>query len=405
MSDIVLSSGIRNNLLALQNTSELMGATQNRLATGKKVNSALDNPLNFFVAAGFSARANDLSRLLDSIGLSVKTLEAANNGITSILKLVETAQATCRQARQSASTTAKIASTQALGTTGAATPLVGGTAAPSTFDVGDTVNITVGGIGPVSIAIAAGETMQTFMDKINTNTTLNPTGTTNVRAYLNDGGNLVMDAVAGGALTIGVTNAGAGTTANTVNDLFGTAIGPGLATTGVIPATVNPTRATFSKQYDELLTQIDQLAKDAGFNGINLLNGDSLKVEFNEEATSSLTLFGVYMSSGGLGVNGSLRSFQADTDIDSALAELKVATNALRAQASTFGANLTVVQTRQDFTKRSMITLNDGADLLTLADQNEEGASLLALQTRQQLSTNSLSLASQADKNVLSLFR
>src|SRR4051812_41967665 len=201
MSDIVLSSGIRNNLLALQNTSDLMGATQNRLSTGKKVNSALDNPLNFFVAAGFSARASDLSRLLDSIGLSVKTLEAANNGITSILKLVETAQATCRQARQSASTTAKIASTMALGATGAATPLVGGTTAPGTFEAVDAVVITVGGIGPVSITIAAGETMQTFMDKINTNTTLNPTGTTNVHAYLNDGGNLVVDAVAGSALT------------------------------------------------------------------------------------------------------------------------------------------------------------------------------------------------------------
>ncbi len=405
MSDIVLSSGIRNNLLALQNTSDLMGATQNRLATGKKVNTALDNPLNYFVAAGFSARASDLSRLLDNIGLSVKTLEAANNGITSILKLVETAQATARQARQSATTTAKLASTQSLGTAGATTALVGGTAAPSNFDIGDSINISVGGIGPVSIAIAAGETVQTLIDKIATNTTLNPTGTTNVRAYVNDGGNLVVDAVAGGNLTIAVTNAVGGTTTNTVNDLFGTAIGPGLATTGVIPATVNPTRTTFAKQYDELLTQIDQLAKDAGFNGVNLLNGDSLKVEFNEEATSSLTLFGVYVNSSGLGVNGALRSFQADTDIDAALAELKVATNALRAQASTFGANLTVVQTRQDFTKRSILTLNNGADLLTLADQNEEGASLLALQTRQQLSTNSLSLASQADQAVLSLFR
>src|SRR3954451_11489623 len=111
MADIALSNGVRQNLLSMQSTVDLMGRTQNRLATGKKVNSALDNPTNYFVAAGVENRATDLSRLLDSMGLAIKTLEAADNGISSIKKLIETAQGTARQALQAASSTARVKST------------------------------------------------------------------------------------------------------------------------------------------------------------------------------------------------------------------------------------------------------------------------------------------------------
>ena len=100
MGDIVLSAGVRQNLLSLQNTADLMATTQNRLATGKKVNSALDNPGNFFTSQALSNRASDLNSLLDSIGQSQKTLEAADHGITSITKLVESAKSIARQARQ-----------------------------------------------------------------------------------------------------------------------------------------------------------------------------------------------------------------------------------------------------------------------------------------------------------------
>ena len=106
----------------------------------------------------------------------------------------------------------------------------------------------------------------------------------------------------------------------------------------------------------------------------------------------------------GLGVNASVDTFQADADINTALNELKSATDTLRSQASKFGSNLSVVETRQDFTKALINVLETGAANLTLADTNEEGANLLALQTRQQLSSVSLSLASQADQNVLRLF-
>ena len=105
MSDIILSAGVRSNLLQLQQTSDLITQTQNRLATGKKVNSALDNAINFFTAQGLDTRANSLSDLLDSMSNGINTIQAANNGITSITKLVQSAQALVSQAQQASNTT------------------------------------------------------------------------------------------------------------------------------------------------------------------------------------------------------------------------------------------------------------------------------------------------------------
>ncbi len=183
--------------------------------------------------------------------------------------------------------------------------------------------------------------------------------------------------------------------------------GAGLGAAGAVArtaGTTNTTRETLSKQFDDLRTQIDQLAKDAGYNGINLLNGDSLKVQFNEKNTSSLTITGVTFSSSGLGISASTNTFQSDSSINAALTNLTSAVDKLRSQASTFGSNLSVVQSRQEFTRDFIDTLDTGADQLVLADQNEEAAKLLTLNTRQQLSQTALSLASQADQGVLRLF-
>src|SRR3954470_16450331 len=108
MSDITLSAGIRQNLLSLQQSADLMATTQNRLATGKKINSALDNPVSYFTSQSLSNRASDLSSLLDSISNATQTIQAANNGLTSLTKLVQSAQAIGQQALQSGSTTAKV---------------------------------------------------------------------------------------------------------------------------------------------------------------------------------------------------------------------------------------------------------------------------------------------------------
>jgi flagellin-like hook-associated protein FlgL len=154
-----------------------------------------------------------------------------------------------------------------------------------------------------------------------------------------------------------------------------------------------------------VLTQIDALARDSSYNGINLLNGDNLKVVFNEKGTSSLTITGVKVDTNGLGLTSASGSaFQDDAKIDTTITSLDSALTTLRTQASKFGSSLTTVQTRQDFTKDLITTLQTGADNLVLADTNEEGANLLALQTRQQLSTTALSLSAQAAQAVLRLF-
>src|SRR6476660_4203454 len=101
MSGIVLSASVRQNLLSLQSTADLLATTQNRLATGKKVNTALDNPTNFFTAQGLDNRASDISNLLDGIGNGVQVLQAANTGITSLQKLVDSAKSIANQVLQS----------------------------------------------------------------------------------------------------------------------------------------------------------------------------------------------------------------------------------------------------------------------------------------------------------------
>ncbi|MBX9828994.1 MAG: hypothetical protein K2Z80_19970 [Xanthobacteraceae bacterium] len=272
-ADIVLSAGVRSNLLQLQKTSDLITATQTKLATGKRVNSALDNPINFFTAQGLQNRASDLSNLLDSMSNAFNTIQAANNGITSITKLVQSAQALVSQAQQTSDTAV---------------------------------------------------------------------------------------------------------------------------------------RTSLATQFGEILTQIDQLAADSGFNGINLLDSGSstdLTVTLNETGTSSVTVAAVdFSAAGDLAINNAVNNWGGVADITAASAELTTALTTLRSQAQAFGSNLSTVQIRQEFTKAMINTLQTGADSLTLADSNEEGANLLALQTRQQLSTTALSLASQASQAVLRLF-
>lgn len=272
MSGIVLSAGVRSNLLQLQQTSDLITATQAKLATGKRVNTALDNPNNYFTAQSLDNRASDLNNLLDGMSTAINTIGAANNGISAITKLVQSAQSLTSQAKQTTDAT---------------------------------------------------------------------------------------------------------------------------------------TRASLSLQFNGVLSQIGTLAGDSGFNGINLLGGNNLTVTLNEGGTSTATVTGVNYTSAntGLSIANAAGNWASDANITAAATELTAALTTLRSQSQTLGSSLSTVQIRQDFTKATINTLQAGSDALTLADSNQEGANLLALQTRQQLSTTALSLASQADQNVLRLFR
>lgn len=342
MADISLTASMRSNLLSLQQTQSLMDTTQERLSTGKKVNSAIDNPSSYYTAQSLTNRASDLSSLLDSMGQAVQTIQAANEGIEAITEFASQAKA---------------------------------------------------------IANSANDT--------------------------SDGASI----------------------------------------------------ENYMKQFDEILKQIDGIAKDSGYKGVNLLGGkdQELKVVFNEDRSSSLTVKGDNASSAGLGLHSAATTdsewaksakatkfdgnvtYDANTPayvydaedgsvyeikrtlaaktidelvgdgslvkvgttdvknpgdfvkinkdaIGKSITQVEDAVSKLRNMASVFGNNYSIVENREEFTENLINVLEEGADKLTLADMNEESANMLALQTRQQLAINSLSLASQAAQSVLSLF-
>jgi flagellin-like hook-associated protein FlgL len=370
-SNITLAGGLRANLLNLQKTSSQMQTVQQRLATGKKVNSALDNPTNFFTASSLSSRANDLSSLLDGLSNGIQVLQAADNGLTSITTTIESMQSTVRQARQDKSWQSE---TYTVGTTDATKKL----------------SLSGGSIGSTAVEVTFGDadTVDEVVDAIN--------GTTGLEGKVqasNDNGKLRIKNLSTEDLTVGGAAAAGFTGAGTIDG--------------------NSTRANLVTQFNELRDQLDKLSDDASFNGINLLQGDLLTLTFNESGTSTLDIqrkndagtAGESINSKTLGLDAATNAeFQDDDDLDTRLGDLTKAMNTIRAQASSFGSNLSMVQNRQDFSKAMINTLNTGADNLTLADTNEEAANMLSLQTRQQLSQTALSLANQANQGVLRLF-
>ena len=312
MSEVTLSAGIRSNLISLQNTNKLLSQTQTRLATGKKVNSAIDNPNNYFKAASLTDRATGLNGRLDAMGQAVSTIKSADQAITSIRTLTAQMKAVAEDAK--------------------------------------------------------GEN----------------------------------DAAA---------------------------------------------RGNLGKQFNELLKQVDELAKDAVYAGVNFLQGSTvtatteakgnqeLTVQFNEKLegstlnvqgfsvgraseTDALSLSGTELGltnvtigvhTDGVGEQTSTANavyFGGDSykaDMDTLITNIENFEAQLSTASKSLANNLSVITTRQDFTQKQVNILNEGADKLTLADLNEEGANLLALNTAQQLGIGALSLASQANQQVLQL--
>ena len=167
------------------------------------------------------------------------------------------------------------------------------------------------------------------------------------------------------------------------------------------------TRANLVAQYNNIIAQITTTSQDASFNGINLLNGDDLKLTFNETGKSTLNIRGVTYDAPGLG----LAPLTAGTDFldnDSAkavIAKISLASDVLRSEASSLGSNLSIVQIRQDFSKNLIIVLQTGSANLTLADSNEEAANSQALSTRQSIAVSALALSNQSQQSVLKLLQ
>jgi flagellin-like hook-associated protein FlgL len=266
MASISLTAQMTTNLMSLQSTAKLLGMTQERLATGKKVNSAVDDPVAFFDAQSHYQLANDYASLKNGMSEGVQTIKAATDTIESLTEVLQQMK---------------------------------------------------------SLAVSA-------------------------------------------------------KSAADVTDLVA--------------------------QYKELQTQLDSLAGDAIYKGINLLGGDSLEVVFNTGG-DSLTVAGTTATSAGLSVTAPGNDWAATTDIDADIVLVEAAVSTLRTTAKTLASSLSLVTTRQNFTDKMIATLKVGADNLTLADMNEEGANMLMLQTRQALGIQSLSIASQSAQQVLSLFQ
>lgn len=269
ISDISLTAGMRNNLLALQQTSAQLTLTQDRLSSGKKVNSALDNPTNFFAAQGHMERASDLNDRKDAMSEAVQTIKNADNGIKAITALIQSAK---------------------------------------------------------GLASAAASTSDTL------------------------------------------------------------------------------SQLTYESQFLQVTSQITTLASDSSYRGTNLLTDGTLSIEFSAKTgDANLTVAGFKSDSVSLGVTSAV-GWDTSGNATQAMANMDTALTTLRSKSSTLASNLSVITARQDFTSNVINTLQQGADGLTLADMNTEGANMLMLQTRQSLGTTALSLSSQAAQSVLRLF-
>jgi flagellin-like hook-associated protein FlgL len=441
---------MKNALTSLGDLQDQITGTNKRLATGKKVNSALDNALNYFVADSFSSKARGLQTIMDNIGLGLNVLKQTDKALTSIRTSLEQAEGTMRAALNTAGTNAKMITTFNFRNplTGAADAsanffeVAGGTS-QNRMQSGDTFSVqlvTLNAAGVIQATLGAATvtagtaTVQSVIDAINTTTgsTLNVASQSQrVSAYLNDAGNLVVENQVNGndasgftyAIRINAVNS-TGTAANTLDVFtFSGAIGgntsvitTGTASQSVVMAgstTLQETRRSAASSFREVLNQVRNSALDAGYNGTNLLTGDFLRTVFNEDETTSLTTQGRRLDAAALGFSldntsastgDALRDFQGDREISNGLAKIRLAKATLSGVQTTFASNANLLTNRQDYTKFAIKNFNDGADLLTLADINEEGANLSSLQTRQQLAVTALSLANQSDQAILRLF-
>lgn len=551
--DIVLSAALRNNLLSLQSTQRNIDTTQLRLATGLKVNSALDNPQNFFTAKSLNNRASDLTRLLDGISQSIRTIEQANTGTESLSNLLDQADSIAQEAQseiRSSEGFARARGSVDLSNISDLTNLGGGgvindgvddsfdvtiveadgtTAAPLTIDIdpNETVDNIVADInsnlafdGLIQARVTAAGNLEIASEVENASIRIQSSAANGLSAAgfaalgldtivgsEDDGAGAITQggtAIAGNTLISSVSAAdqvggafeasatldstavtGAGFVANTADDFeinvtidgirtqisasltgadtiqdvvdavnnngpdgveasfntstgqielefdetvgqveleytsnnagsqaefgfganapTGIAVGAGDAVSEFVTFDgVNPDVDQFEEDFNNVRDQIDQIVEDSNYRGVNLLGDDNLETFFNEDRSNSLTTEGVDFTSTGLGIEEG--DFTNAANVQQSIDAIREATNDVRNFGQSIANDLSIVQFRQDFTAQTINTLQSGADDLVVADQNEEGANLLALQTRQALGTTALSLAAQSQQAVLRLF-
>jgi flagellin len=339
----------------------------------------------------------------------VQVLQAANTGLTSLQKLVDTAKSIANQVLQAPAGYSAKASATSLAPTGAGVLGVVGTAADITNGgtnslEGKTFIFTpaTGAATTITISNTAAAGKTNSIDGLNSLLSAAGLGLTASFALngsitltsSNDNASQILTATATAAPnTIGIT--GTNTAALVAGGL------------PIADPASQAIRANLVSQYNGIITQITTTSQDSSFNGINLLNGDDLKLTFNETGKSTLNIRGVTYNAAGLGLAALTAgtNFLDNASANKELDKLGTASSTLRTEASTLGSNLSIVQIRQDFSKNLINVLQTGSSNLTLADTNEEAANSQALSTRQSIAVSALSLANQSQQSVLQLLR
>lgn len=340
MSDISLNAGIRSNLTQLNRSSSLFNDTTGRLASGKRVASAIDNPTNFFASVNLSDRAEGLSARLDSMGQAVQRIKAADAGISTVRSFISAMQGTVNNALGNTDSNAR----QALGRQfNELINQVGTTAADSSYQ----------GVNLIQSTNADGESETVQFNESFDQSTLEVKGfSIQAGAYT---------ASTGAVADVDVTNVDGADTVNLAGVTSGETVGSLL----------------ISSQSNTVAIGIQGYASTA--------DGGMSTAATNSGGT----------------VDWGAADYKAM--LGDVITQLEAFDDELKTQASNLAQNLATITTREEFSNEMINTLTEGADKLTLADLNEEGANLLALQTSNQLATQSLSLASQQSQSVLQL--
>jgi flagellin len=394
INDVSLTAGMRSNLVSLQGTVDLLNRTQDRLSTGKKVNSALDNPLNYFTAKALNSRAADLSSFKDAMSEAVQTIKTADSGIKAIEGLIAQAKAVAASAK---GTAAGVSATYG----GEQLTLSSVTNGVVISWAGATFTATNCAVTASTSFCAADATVKFYVGSSNAEATTNLANAITMMASAcpTTSTNISLASVSGN--TINLTGVTTTITAGLVT-ISGT--GSSSVTETALAATATD-RSTYYSQYLTIRTQIDKVATDSNYKGVNLLaTGNTLDVFFGTDSADKITINGFDASAAnGLSLT-TTASWALNANIDTDITAMTAAESTLKSQSSTLSSGLSIINTRQDWVKGMVNTLTEGADKLTLADMNEEGANMLMLQTRQTLGTTALSLSAQAAQSVLRLF-
>ena len=340
---ITLTASMRSNLASLKSIQSQMDITQERLSTGKKVNSAIDNASSYYQARSLTNRASDLDSLLDSMGQGIQTIEAANQGIEAVTSFIEQLKSVAESAyaldpntdsyeEQIASYKEQFDSIQAE---------ISKLVADSSYQG---INLLKGG----KLTVTFNETRSNKFE------------------------------IQGKDVVAGMNLSGSD---SWILEETGTTATATLADPLELDGDVGTVAAGASIYVDDDATEMVK------YNGKYYKTADGTEIRPNGTPTLKTV---------------EVRSYAAS--IDESITEIAAATDYLRSYATELGNNYSIIETRQNFTESLIDVLETGADNLVLADMNEESANYLALQTRQQLAINSLSLASQAAQSVLSLF-